>query len=1013
MSLHQRITMKRSITFALLLALCVCPALAQQVKGKLRGQIKDQLGGLIVGATVTATEQGGGNNRTATTGEDGNYSFGDLTPGKYVVRAAAPGFAAFENTEVKVVAGPGTVFDIQLTVPSQKQEITVGADKTLSLDEHDRSDTVVLRGQDIEGLPDDPEELAAALQALAGPAAGPNGGQLLIDGFEGGRTPPKGSIREIRLNDNPMAAERDQPGFGGIQIITKPGTDKFHASAYTSFMDESLNSRNPFAPRRAPFQLRQFGGNLSGSIKPKRDSFFLDVERNETDDNDIVNATILNATLRPVSFILPVLTPTRNTTFSPRFDRQLNPNHTLVVRYAFLRTTNQNLGVGGFSLPSRAYEAARTQHTLQITETAVLNPTALNELRFQFIHGRRQQQGANSVPAVNVQEAFISGGSQVGLTFLADTRVELTNITTVARNNHSIRFGGRLRNVVLNSVFQNNFGGTFIFAGGLAPQVQFDGNNQVVRDGSGNPVLGPIAPLTSIERYRRTLLLQSQGFTPGQVSALGGGPSQFTLGGGNPHASVHQFDISGFVQDEWRWHPNLAITAGIRYEAQTNIRSRFNFAPRLFFAWAPYGSAKRQVKTLIRAGVGIFYDRFNEGLTLESRHFSSGGESTFIVTDPAVLSPVVFTVNGVSNVPSLQSLVGSQPQITRLVANNLQAPYSYTAGLLFERQLPRKFVISSGFTTYRTRHALRSRNLNAPLPGTFVPTIPGSGVFPLGNIGPRYVFESSGVQTVNQWQVGIQNRLLPAFTIAANYTLSKATGNTGGAFSFPANSYDLSSEHGRSAFDVRHRFTLTGTINIQRLKLILNPIIIASSGRPFDIITGRDNNGDGLFTDRPAFAGPNTNRADLRSTPFGDFDVNPLPGQETIPRNFGHSPGFFAANLRISRQFKFGEAPHVAPATPRPGGVGPGQANNGGTSGRPSGGSSAAAGSRPAEKPYTLTLSLSIQNFFNHTNLAPPIGNLSSPFFGQSLSSFSGGFGGTGSAAAGNRRLQASIRFNF
>jgi hypothetical protein len=1002
----------RSITCALVLTLCVCPALTQQLtRGKLRGHIKDELGGLVVGAVVTATEQGNGKTRTGTTDQEGSYAFGDLAPGKYVVRVTAPGFDPYEN-EVAVVVGPGAVLDIQLSVGTQKQDVTVGSDKTLGLDEHNRADTVVLTGQTIEALPDDPDELAAALQALAGPAVGPNGGQLTIDGFEGGRTPPKSSIREIRLNDNPMAAERDQPGFGGIQIITKPGTDRLHVSAYTSFMDESLNSRNPFAPSRAPFQLRQFGGNLSGSIKPKRDSYFLDAERNETDDNDIVNATILDSiTLRPVPFVLSILTPTRNTTFSPRFDLQINPNHTLVTRYAFLRTSNRNLGVGGFSLPSRAYEASRTQHTFQITETAVLNATTVNELRFQFIHGRRQSKGSDLVPAVNVQESFINGDAQIGLTFLEDTRFELTDIVTIAHGNHSIRFGGRMRKAHLNSVFDNNFGGTFIFAGGLAPEIQFDANNQIVRDGNGNPVLGPIAPVTSLERYRRTILLQSQGFTPPQVSALGGGPSQFTISGGNPRAAAGQFDVSGFIQDEWRWRPNFTITAGLRYETQTNINSPLNFAPRVFFAWAPDGSAKRQAKTVIRGGAGIFYDRFNEGLTLESRHFSTDGESTFIVTDPAVLSPVVFTLNGVSNVPSLQSLAGSQRQIIRLVAGNLQAPYSYTAGLLFERQLPKKFLLSSGFLAYRTRHAFRSRNINSPLPGTFSPAIPGSGVFPLGNVGPRYVFESDGVQTVSQWQVGIQNRLLPAFTIFANYALFKATGNTGGPFSFPANTYDLRSEYGRSSFDVRHRFTLTGTITVQRLKLILNPIIIASSGRPFDITTGRDNNGDGLFTDRPAIAGANTNLADVRSTAFGDFDLNPRPGQEIIPRNFGHSPGFLSVNLRITRQFKFGDVPQAAAASPRPGGGGAGQANSGGPSRGPGGGSAPAA--RKAERPYTLTLSLSIQNLLNNTNLAPPIGNLSSPFFGQSLSSFSGGFGGTGSAAAGNRRLQASVRVNF
>jgi hypothetical protein len=1023
MSLGHRI-LARGLVLGLLLSLCISTALTQQpATGRLRGQVKDVLGGLILGATVTLTDQTGSNNRTATTDEAGNYTFANLAPGKYLLRATAHGFAVYEQADVAIEAGRSIVLDIQLSVVLEKQEeVRVDAETPLGLDEQNRADVRVLRGQEVEALPDDPDELAAALQALAGPAVGPNGGQILVDGFEGGRTPPRGSIREIRFNDNPLAAERDQPSFGGIQIITKPGAEKFHGSLYTAFTDESLNSRNPFAPRREPFQFRQLGGNVSGSLRPKRDSFFLDFERNETDDNDIVNATVLDPlTFSPVAFILPVVTPTRNTTFSPRFDLQINPNNTLVARYSYLHTTNRNLGVGGFSLPSRAYEASRTQQTVQITETAVLNSAALNETRVQFIHGRRQQKGDDSVPAIEVQEAFINGGSQINLSFTEDTRFELTNITTLAQRSHSIRFGGRLRAVHLKDVLQNNFGGTFIYSGAFAPQLQFDANNLVVRDSSGNPVLGPTQQITSIERYRRTILLQSQGFTPAQVFALGGGPSQYTVNGGNPTATVNQFDAAAFVQDEWRWRPNFTITAGVRYETQNNIHSPFNFAPRLFFGWAPRATAKQPAKVVIRGGFGIFYERFNEVYTAESRHFGSDGQFDFIVTDPTILGQSVFTLNGVSNVPALQSLVNSQLRTTRIIPSNLESPYSMTGGLLVERQLPHKFILSSGYIFTRTRHSLRSRNINAPLPGTFVQGVAGSGVFPYGNVGPIYAFESSGVQNVNQLQVGIQNRLRPSLTITASYSFLRATGNSGGPISFPSNSYDLSSENGRANFEVRHRFNLTGNIGLP-FNLLLNPIIIASTGRPFNIITGRDNNGDGLFTDRPAFASSSTRPADFRSTPFGDFDINPAPGTKIIPRNFGSSPGFISVNLRLSRQFKFGGAQGSA-AAPTQGGAaspvkaaGPGGAGQGDAARRPpnsGGGGAPAGGSRPADKPYTLTFSVAVQNLFNRANLAPPIGNLSSSFFGQSLSSFGGGFGGSGSPAAGNRRIQASIRFNF
>jgi hypothetical protein len=181
-------------------------------------------------------------------------------------------------------------------------------------------------------------------------------------------------------------------------------------------------------------------------------------------------------------------------------------------------------------------------------------------------------------------------------------------------------------------------------------------------------------------------------------------------------------------------------------------------------------------------------------------------------------------------------------------------------------------------------------------------------------------------------------------------------------------------------------FFMGGTMILPKLKLNFNPFIIYSTGRPFNIITGRDTNGDGLFTERPAFATAQTDPENLRQTRFGDFDLAPAPGQELIPRNYGMGPGFFSVNMGISRSFTFGNVPaHAAPAA-------------------------AASGPAP-EKRYTLTFSINIQNLLNHTNLTNPIGNLSSPQFGESISS-AGGFGGPGSSA-GNRRMQVQIRFGF
>jgi hypothetical protein len=1009
MNLFSR-SIERTLGLTLLLILSACAVFGQQAAGTLRGQVRDEFGGAIIGATVTVTSTGGAE-KTATTNDEGVYTVGSLQPGRYAVRAQAAGFAVYENTEVDVAAGRRETLDIPLSVTIEEQNVTVAAETPLSTEPENNADAVVLRGQDLDALPDDPDDLAAALQALAGPSAGPNGAEIFIDGFSGGRLPPKESIREVRLNQNPFAAENDRPGSGRIEILTKPGTDKFSGMAFFSFMDEGLNSRNPFAPDKAPFQLRQYGFNLGGPLSAKRASFFLDFERRETDDNDIVNATILDPNLNIVPFNEVVLTPQRRTTFSPRLDYQLNSRHTLVARYTYSKAESINQGVGGFSLPSRSFDQSNTQHTFQLTETAVLGEGIINETRFQYVRQRSRQNGDNSQPTINVLESFIGGGSQIGQSFNNEDRFELQNYTSWAWGKHSLKAGGRLRHVRITDISPQNFGGTFSFAGGFAPQLTAD--NQLVLDDDGLPVL---IPITSIERYRRTLFFQSRvnpltnlPFTPAEIRALGGGATQFSIAGGDEEALVSQWDFGGFIQDDWRVRPNFTLSMGLRYETQDNIDSNFNFAPRVSFAWSPGGGSGKTPKTVVRGGFGLFYERFSESFSLQANRFDGVNQQQFIITDP-LFFPIV---------PSIETLEAfALPQTIRQVDPHLQAPRTFMGGLQVERQLPYNMTLFVRAYTFRTRNALRARNINAPLPGTVDPAVRGSGVRPIANEGDIFQYESSGVVNQNQLTVGLNSRFNRNFSIFANYTLTSAKSDTDGANTFPASSYDLDGEYGRSSQDVRHRFTLGGSISLPWWKVNLSPFVIASSGRPFNITTGRDTNGDNLFTERPAFATDLT-RQSVVLTRFGAFDLDPLPGQEIIPRNYGEGPGFFAVNLRVSKTFSFGGAAN-ADATEQsssPGGRGgrgggggfPGMGGGGGGRGGRGGGG---GGGRERGR-YNLTFSINFQNLFNRTNASLPVGNLSSPLFGESLSTVSGYGGGGGNAAAGNRRVQAQIRFTF
>src|SRR5687767_11288634 len=472
-----RLSPPKLLSTGLIILLAAVFISAQQNRGTLRGVITDEMGAVIVGANVTLTDASGTEKKTTTNGE-GIYNFAGLAPGKYSLVAAAPGFALSEVKEVSITTGRQSV---DLTLKVTIEEKVIVAETPVSTEATNNANQTVISGKDLDALPDDPDELAAALQALAGPSVGPNGGQIFIDGFTGGNLPSKDSIREIRINQNPFAAENDQPS-ARIDILTRPGTDKLRGGTSFNFTDESFNSRNPFAinsSKRTPFQIRQFDMNLSGPIVKKKASFFFNFGRIETDDNELVRATVLDDDLNAVTFGQAFLVPRRNLFFSPRVDYAINTNHTLVVRYNYNRSSTDNQGVGGFALPERGFNVVSTNQNIQVTETAVLNPTTINETRFQFTHGRNEQIGNNSVPALDVSGSFSSGGLQVGHSTNVRTSCELNNFTAKQKGTHAIKFGGRIRHISIDDTNEGNFGGSWTFTGGFG--------------------------LTSIQRYQLTL----------------------------------------------------------------------------------------------------------------------------------------------------------------------------------------------------------------------------------------------------------------------------------------------------------------------------------------------------------------------------------------------------------------------------------------------------------------------------------------------------------------------------
>ena len=395
----------------------------------LRGTVTDPSGAAIRGAEVQL--RGPGPEQNQTTNEIGEYSFSPLRPGKYQIGITATGFSVAQRNDLTI--DRPTVLNLRLAIQSVTQTVGVqGENGGVNTNPESNGSAVVMGRKQLAALSDDPDELAQELQAMAGPAPGPNGSQVFIDGFTGGNLPPKSEIRKILINANPWSAEDDSPGFGRIEIITKPGSNDLHGDLFGQYNDEYLNSRDPLLPQstRPPYQVQFYGLDLTGPLKANRASFTLDAEHRDISDNALILATTLDSNLNPVPISEAVATPQTRTTISSSLDYAINANNSLMLRYQHVGIGMTNEGVGGFNLPSRAYDETSTENTIQATETAILNPKIVNETRFQFMRTTVQNTGNDTTPGIDVIGAFYGGGPTIGNSRSVTDEWEIANGTT-------------------------------------------------------------------------------------------------------------------------------------------------------------------------------------------------------------------------------------------------------------------------------------------------------------------------------------------------------------------------------------------------------------------------------------------------------------------------------------------------------------------------------------------------------------------------------------------------------
>jgi len=979
-------------------------ARAQADFGALTGQVLDPSGAAIPGAAVLIATPSGQSLKTKTS-KEGFYEFKALAPGKYVVKVTSRGFAVFTSEDLEITAGQSQKLNVSMSIQTEEQKVEVTDSNTnVDVNPENNAGMIVLKGKDLEALSDDPDELQSDLQALAGPSAGPNGGQIYIDGFTGGTLPPKASIREIRINQNPFSAEYDKLGYGRIEIFTKPGTDQLHGQIYLSGNSSAFNSRNPFevTPNGASppgYESTQFSANVGGPIN-KKASYFFNIERRNIHDLSIVSAEILDPSFNVIPFSDAVPAPRTRTNLSPRLDYQLNTNNTLTVRYQYERENFTNDGIGEFHLASGGYNQLTTENNVQVSDTQIFNAKIINETRFRFVRETSDQTPLSTAPTISVQGAFTGGGNSGGTNNDTLDRYEFQNYTSMSLGKHFLKYGIRIRDNKDVSEARSNFNGSFTF--GLRQNPSCPPNS--------TPLTCP--KITGIQAYQMTLQGLAQGSPLGTIIAAGGGASQYIIATGSALADVNYIDAGVHVQDDWRVKPNITLSYGLRFETQDNIGDHADFAPRLGLAWGIGGGGRKNAapKTVLRAGYGIFYDRFTYDLVLQQERLNGTVQQQFTFANPN------FFLDSNGNAPPLGTLLTTQqpaavaPTIYR-PNPNLRTPYTMQTGVSLERQLTKAANLSVTYLTSRGVHQFFTENINSPVCST-LPCDPLTSPRPLATPDNIYQYQSEGIFKQNQLIINSSIRMGAKLSLFGYYTLNYANSDTSGTGSFPSSSNNVSLDYGRAAFDVRHRVFIGGTIGLPHA-FRLSPFLIASSGVPFSLTTGQDTNGDSIFNDRPALTSSRSIPSNVVTNQFGSFDLVPQSGETLVPVNTLTSSSRFSLNLRVSKSFGFGkktEAPSAAPGAGGAGGGGafgrgPGGDRRGGGGGRGMGGMDSA----PNNQRYSLTFSVAARNIFNNVNLATPIGNLSSPLFGQSNALAGGPFSGS----PGNRRLDLQVSFNF
>ena len=734
---------------AALLCSLVFPLLAAAQTATLRGAVLDPSGAAVPGANVALTL--GSQTQRTRSSADGHYAFRSLAPGDYALTVTAQGFAPLTIPSVSIAAGAAKDLNLPLSIAVEQQQVTVEEQsQQIGVSADQNASQTVIKGSDLDALSDDPDELQNELQALAGPAAGPNGGQIYIDGFEGGQIPPKSSILEIRVNQNPFSAEFDRIGYGRVEIITKPGSQKLNGMISGFGSTSALNTGSPLLNQEVEqpsYYIASQFGNITGPIS-KHSAYFFNAFHMNRQNQSIVDATNPDD---PTSKLIETYpNPSSFLSINPRVDFMIGQNNMITVRDSFFRSKLSGGGVGTLNLPEQATDSDDIENTVQIGDTMIVNQHLVNETHFQWRRIRNEQAAVSPNPTITVQGAFTKGGNSSGASQDHEDNFELQNYSTATAGKHTLRFGARLRSYRDANYSTAGSNGTYLF--------------------------------NTIAEYQSNT------------------PSQYTVTDiHNALARAILFDGSLFFEDDWKVNPNLSVGLGLRFEGQNRIRDHADWAPRVSLAWSPLHKGNTPAKTVVRAGYGWFYNRF----TVPTSFFSSAGAPYLIeaihdngINQTSVVQNFDNSEDG-TDIPSLHS-----------IDPHFHAALDMQGGIGVDRQIVKGVTGNITYLYTQGVHQYLTDNITAPAFDTATYTITGEtpDVY-------NYQFQSGGVYKQQQIIASASVRW-KKLGLNGSYTFNNAKSDTQGVTSQPSVAQNPGFDYGRAGFDIRHRMFLLGTYTV-------------------------------------------------------------------------------------------------------------------------------------------------------------------------------------------------------